>query len=229
MVLIESVGKRKCRAINGFIALSFLALFHWPAYSKTIKEVQSKFDPQYEKCVSRVLRHPLRHKDSLKTRSPGQFENDSQILDDTDRACRCLSRLEREEKSRSEDQSLAYFFAGRSQYFSQVDSCLLSETSEKNYALFSGIFTYDQIIPLIEVRLKELDPPSVTMVRGRYPAQALRYCMVEKVMEECQKIRSLFFTYKCLKKKMKNIEFYNDIKSHCLGGGEFSIGVDRKI
>lgn len=230
MVPIHTNSKSILNFVVKFSMLLILFLGSQQVLSKTIQEVDAGFDPQYEACVARVLRHPLRMGEKLNhNRGWNQFESDSTLLNDTDKICHCIGKLDRAEKTRSQDQSLAYFFSGRSEYFSQVDSCLLGESSEKNYALFSAIFTYDQIIPLVEVHLKDLDPPSVTMVRGRYPAQEMQFCMVEKVMEECQKIRSLYFTYKCLKKKIKNMDFYNDIKSQCRGDGQFSLGEGQKI
>lgn len=165
---------------------------------------------------------------SLQSRGLENRESNTHFLNDTDKVCGCVANLIGVEKVRSRDQSLAYFFSGRSQYFSELDSCLLSQASEQNYGLFHDIFSYDQIAPLIEIRLKELRPSSVVMVTGRYPAQAIKSCMVEKVLEECQKIRSLFFTYKCLKKRMKNMDFYTEISSQCRREDDF-LGTDQKI
>lgn len=219
---------RKIGEASGLALMIVCAFFGVSeTFAITIIGHQEDLDPQYEKCVARVLRHPLRKVFSHQT--PNSYETSSQFLDDTDGVCRCIGKLERQELTRSQNESLAYFFSGRAEFFSELDSCLLSNASEKNYSEFNAIFSYDHLVPLIEIRLKDLDPPSVSFVRGRLPSQALNVCMVEKVMEDCQKIKSLFFTYKCLNKKMKDLSHYQGLKSQCLRGDMGELEQGQKI
>jgi hypothetical protein len=209
----------KCKILKPFFLVFLMGPSLGPsALALTLRDGPQSFDPDYEKCVARLLRHPVHRNLATHQNGPGVFEINSSFLDDTDQVCRCVGRLEVKERERSRDENLSYFFSGRANYFAELDTCLLDKASEKHYKEFNKIFTFDQIIPLVQVELKNWSPPMATMVRGRLPAQEIQLCMVEKVLESCSKIRSLFFTYRCLKEKMKMPKFYEGIQRQCTQG-----------
>ncbi len=202
-----------------FIALIYLLAMETlccrPIFARALVDGPQGFDPHYERCVAQVLRHPLRQTMVSYQNGLGVFESDSSFLDDTDRVCRCVGLLEVKERERSRHDGLSYFFSGRADYFAKLDTCLLNEASQRHYKEFNKIFTFDQIIPLIQVKLKSWRPPMVALVRGRIPAQDIQFCMVEKVLQSCHKLNSLFFTYRCLKEKLKASSFYQEIQNQC--------------
>lgn len=173
----------------------------------------------YGRCVGQFLNHPMRGQYAL-----GQFS--TEFYDDTDSLCRCMAVAQNKELLKGQNQSLSYFFSGRESFFSEIDSCVLNSVSSGNYTFFNASLTYDLIVPLIHHRLSKNQPSGTAVVLGRGPASIKKECMTMEVMKSCQKIKSLYFTYKCLKARLSTISYFEKIEKSC---GQSESSYDRRI
>lgn len=189
-----------------FVALLCLAIHSAVAGHKDKANYDD--DSTYGRCVGQVINHPLRRDFAL-------HEYSSNFYEDTDKLCRCLSQANKDEAIEGKKGKIAYFFSGREDYFSKVDSCVLNSVREVNYTFFNAALTFDLIVPLIHSRITDTQAPGVMVVLGRGPAQSEKECMTMKVIQNCQKIKSLFFTYKCLKEKFKQVSFFEELEKDC--------------
>ncbi len=197
-------------AKSKFIVLCFF--YPFLAWSGEIVVTGEVLDPYYAQCVGQILNHPLK----------GQFfgpsgvnQINSSLYDDADELCSCREVVEKNEGKRFAKESFSYFFKGREDYFTSIDTCLLNNVSEKNFTFFNALYTYDFLTPYVESRFRELQVQGTTFVAGRAPASAEMSCVTLKVLEKCQKIKSLYFTYRCVKKRMGDLSFIQSLKVAC--------------
>lgn len=187
----------------------FLPILSW---SGDIVKTGTALSSHYTKCVSQVMNHPLRSK---YLGGPGHSGELASLYDDTDSFCSCRIQVEKKEEEHFIKNNMAYFFKGKEEYFTYLDTCLLENVSGENFSFFNALHSFDILTPYVESRFKDLEVQGTRFLVGRGPASAQMSCVTLKVMESCQKIKSLYFTYRCLKKKMGDLDYLHSIKETC--------------
>lgn len=167
-------------------------------------------DPQYIQCVSWGMNHPLRKGFRVEGR-----ESRPRFMDSLDEFCRCKKVVDHEELKRSHDQKMGYFFSGRSQYFSEIDICLQEKVDPREMEGLFGMLLYDQLVPLVSAFITDGKNQGIGMVVGREIAQSMDDCLQTELLMACKKVQSLYFTYKCLRRKSREPDFMEKAKQSC--------------
>lgn len=220
LVPIKKIHSSFVYKLWAFLVVSGLSfIFGLPSYAGHLDSNDLNENTVYGQCVGQFLNHPLRGQYAL-----GQFS--TEFYDDTDSLCRCMAMAQNKELLKGRKQSLSYFFSGRENFFSEIDSCVLNSVSSANYTFFNASLTYDLIVPLIHHRLSKNQPSGTAVVLGRGPASVKKECMTMEVMKSCQKIKSLYFTYKCLKTRLSTMSYFEKIEKSC---GQSESSYERRI
>ena len=188
-------------------------IFLNPVFGKVIINGDREDNPFYKSCVSRGLNHPL---GSVQFFSK-EFKNS--FYESLHGYCLCKGEIDSNERRKSindsNGQKLNYFFTGRSRYFFDVDVCLHENVFLTQQNIFFDMIFYDNIVPILENHLKEYQPQGLNVVLGREVAQERMRCIRSEMLKTCKKISSLYFIYKCIKKKLKDYEFRTEIGDRC--------------
>lgn len=194
-----------------WLSTTFIILLLSPFTSFAgVLDVDDSLDPHYSQCVSWGINHPIRYR----FRVEGS-ENNGEFMDSLNDFCLCKRSADKEEMKRSTDKKLGYFFSGRGHYFSEIDICLQDNVSSKSFDMLFGMLLYDQVHPLLSSLIKESKTQAVGRVVGREVASAWDDCLEMEMMKSCKKVSSLFFVYKCIKRKFKDNDFLENLKKSC--------------
>jgi len=190
--------------------MTFLMLSLGPSLNGEVLKFDDNINPFYEACVAWGINHPLKnHKFS------GELEYSGNYLDFLNNFCHCKSVADKNEKIKASSQKLGYFFMGRESYFSKIDVCLQESEPSNYFGLVYGMLIYDQLNPIISSILNEQAHKGIRKIIGREVANSHLDCLQNTLIKECNNINSLFFTYKCIKKRTRDLKFLEEIKKRC--------------
>lgn len=192
-----------------WIFILILTLGHSRSFAEVLN-IEDTFHPHYAQCVSWGINHPLR-----KLAQGENSETSMRFLESLHGFCQCKRGVDQIEIEKSKKQSLGYFFSGREGYFSSLDQCLQNQVAAEEFETFFSMTFYDHLNPLTLSLIKGQEQQGLERIVGREIASAQNECLNFELIRECRKISSLYFTYLCLRKKVKNIEYMEKLKETC--------------
>jgi|GEM_PF-3464172 len=197
----------------GHLGMIFLFFFSLTlAHSKVLKTPIDSPGENYNRCVYRIMNSPLTTYD----RAYRSWWKSSPHLDELNQFCLCHERVDKEERNKFKSDNLSYFFSTRSGYFENIDICLQEKVKEDHWHFYYSVLAYEFIRPLVEAKLKGHVAPGTFHVKGRSPSSdESNKCMTKEVFFRCQKMQSLYFTYKCINRSFKDSKFLDDIQKSC--------------
>ncbi|MCR9205103.1 MAG: hypothetical protein NXH75_11025 [Halobacteriovoraceae bacterium] len=191
--------------------MTLITTFFFPFTSFAgVLDIDDSLDHHYAQCVSWGMNHPLRNRMRIEGR-----ENNSTFLESLNDFCLCKRKVDKDEVKRSHNKKLGYFFSGRGHYFSEIDICLQENSQPKEFEYLFGMLLYDQVKPLLNTFIEESHNQGLEKVVGREMANSLDDCLQVELMKSCKKVSSLFFVYKCIKRKVKDRGFMERMKREC--------------
>lgn len=194
-----------------WLLTTFITLFLLPFPSFAgVLDIDDSLDHHYAQCVSWGMNHPLRNR----FRGEGKELNNF-FLESLNDFCLCKRKVDKDEFKRSTNKKLSYFFSGRGHYFSEIDICLQENSSPREFEYLFGMLLYDQVNPLVESFIKESKNQGLGKIVGREIANSLDDCLQMQLLKSCKKVSSLFFVYKCIKRKVKDRDFMEGVKKQC--------------
>lgn len=105
-------------------------------------------------------------------------------------------------------QTLADLFKPADDKFLKKDLCLSQLSSEEHQRISKLIWNYE-ILTLFEDKLaRSISLAHIASIKGMEIAQSFNSCILDLMHNNCNRINSILFSYKCLSKEKKNEEKY---------------------
>jgi hypothetical protein len=196
--------------------LIFFYLFGSFLLAKSIKisadNVEGLAEVYYNRCISSLYNHPL----FLHASGGIQMGDQLELMGELDQYCHCHGREDLLQRRLYDRYNMGYFFINKKEYLAGLDICLQENVSQHNREEFFKVLSLIKIAPIIGQELaRKLAgriPQSVTL-RGKGPSLE---CLEEKLMGACRENQSLYFLFRCFKRKLKKKEFLDESYIQCL-------------
>jgi hypothetical protein len=200
------------------LLLVLILFHHYPTFSKSLKNdgrdpssFHGKGEIFYNQCISSLYNHPH----FVKTSGGVQMGDQQGLMLELDQYCKCHAKEDLKQQELYEKHHIGFFFINKAEYLAGLDICLQEEVSLQNRREFFEVMSTIKLSPIITHELSDVIPSLSEQLSKATKQGSRRECIEEHIVNACRDNDSLYFLFRCLKRKMRDRDFFDQSYATC--------------
>lgn len=183
------------------------------------KEIYKSKDQSFEQevCLNQLLTHP-----ATKRFYPNLLEDQNNklytsFLGEIENYCGCYQKSIKKTKRENNLNAIDWRFQVKSTHFDIADSCAMDHFSP--HALYHNYYVIMQthVRKIVTDKLSERLTRGIRTLASTNSIRTRHFCLENKILNHCSKIKSLANTYKCINSTLSQLNKLNRFEKQCPG------------